>query len=68
MAHLIKLHRINKAHDGHNDYDPVIYNLDTIVSMEVSPKGQHTVLITRWAPAGEMVKESLDEILQLSKQ
>jgi hypothetical protein len=68
MAHLIKLHRLDKAHDGHNDYDTVLYNLDTIVSMEKSPKGKHTILSTRWNPAGDMVKESLEEILLLSKQ
>lgn len=68
MAHLIKLHRLDKTHEGGNAYDPVLYNLDTIVSMEASPKGTHTILSTRWNPDGEMVRESLDKILELSKK
>lgn len=68
MAHLIKLHRLDKTHEGGNAYGPVLYNLDTIVSMEPSPTKKHTILSTRWNPSGEMVKESLDEILELSKK
>lgn len=67
MAHLVKLHRMDKQHDGNNTYDPVLYNLDTIVSMEISPTGTHTILSTRWNPVGDMVKETLDEILTLSR-
>ena len=67
MAHLVKLHKLDKKHDGHNAYEPVVYNLDTIVSMEVSVKGTHTVLFHRWSNEGELVKETLDEIIELAK-
>jgi len=68
MAHFVKLNQLNLSHDNSRNYTPVLFNLDTIVSIEPSPSGNHSVINTRWTNnTGIRVKETLDEILILSK-
>ena len=54
MAHFIKLHGSDNAE--------MLYNLDTVVSIDPMPEG--TVICTRWGST--KVKEDLDTILRLS--
>ena len=68
MAHFVKLNQLDLSHDNSRNYTPVLFNLDTIVSIEPSPSGKHSVINTRWTNnTGIRVKETLDEILVLSK-
>jgi len=68
MAHFVKLNQLDLAHDNGKSYVPILFNLDTIVSIEPSPSGKHSIITTRWSTnAGIRVKETLDEILALSK-
>lgn len=68
MAHFVKLNQLDPFHDNSRNYTPVLFNLDTIVSIEPSPSGKHSVINTRWTSnTGVRVKETLDEILALSK-
>jgi len=68
MAHFVKLNQLDLSHDNSRNYTPVLFNLDTIVSVEPSPSGKHSVINTRWNNnSGTRVKETLDEILELSK-
>ena len=66
MAHLIKLNQLDLNHDNTRTYIPILFNLDRAISMESSPSGKHTAIITAHNGAGIRVKESLDEILKLS--
>ena len=54
MAHFIKLHGLDDAE--------MLFNLDTVVSIDPLPEG--TVICTRWGST--KVKEDLDTILRLS--
>jgi hypothetical protein len=54
MAHFIKLHGLDNAE--------MLFNLDTVVSIDPMPEG--TVICTRWGST--KVKESLDTILRQS--
>mgnify|MGYP006282107677 FL=1 len=65
MAHLIKLHQLDLTHDNKRNYIPVLFNLDTVVSIEPGNK-IHSVIYTRWNSNGVRVRETLDEILELS--
>jgi len=65
MAHLIKLNQLDLTHDNNRNYTPVLFNLDTVVSIE--PSKIHSIIYTRWNSNGIRVKESLDDILRLSK-
>ena len=68
MAHFVKLNQLDLSHDNSRNYTPVLFNLDTIVSVEPSPSGKHSVINTRWNNnSGTRVRETLDEILALSK-
>jgi len=67
MAHLIKLNQLDLDHDNGHTYIPILFNLDRATSMEPSPSGNHTVINTTNLPRGIRVKESIDEILKLSK-
>lgn len=68
MAHFVKLNQLDLTHDNSRNYTPVLFNLDTVVSIEPSPSGKHSVINTRWSNGtGIRVKETLDEILNLSK-
>jgi len=68
MAHFVKLNQLDLLHDNSRNYIPVLFNLDTVVSIEPSPSGKHSVINTRWTNnTGIRVKETLDEILALSK-
>lgn len=68
MAHFVKLNQLDLLHDNSRNYIPVLFNLDTVVSIEPSPSGKHSVINTRWSNnTGIRVKETLDEILALSK-
>ena len=68
MDHFVKLNQLDLSHDNSRNYTPVLFNLDTIVSIEPSPSGKHSVINTRWTNnTGIRVKETLDEILVLSK-
>lgn len=67
MAHLIKLNQLDLNHDNTRTYIPILFNLDRAISMEPSPSGKHTAIITAHNGAGIRVKETLDEILDLSK-
>lgn len=66
MAHLIKLNQLDLNHDNSRTYIPILFNLDKAISMEPSPSGKHTAIITAHNGAGIRVKESIDEILKLS--
>ena len=66
MAHLIKLNQLDLNHDNTRTYIPILFNLDRAISMEPSPSGKHTAIITAHNGAGIRVKETLDEILKLS--
>jgi len=68
MAHFVKLHQLDLNHDNGKTYQPIIFNLDTVVSIEPSPSGKHSIITTRWtSTAGVRVKETLDDILSLSR-
>jgi len=67
MAHLIKVHALELNHDNGRDYIPILINLDNITSIE--PSKVHTIIYTKdGAAAGIRVKETLDQILNLSKK
>lgn len=67
MAHLIRLHQLTYDGDANKIYTPILFNLDTMVSVEPSPSGIHSMITTRWNSNGIRVKETLDEILKLSQ-
>jgi len=67
MAHLIKLNQLGLNHDNTSIYIPILFNLDRAISMEPSPSGKHTAIITTHNGAGIRVKETFDEILHLAK-
>lgn len=68
MAHFVKLHQLDLSHDNGRNYLPILFNLDTVVSIEPSPSGKHSIITTRWtSQAGIRVKETLDDILALSR-
>ena len=68
MAHFVKLNQLDLTHDNGRNYTPVLFNLDTVISIEPSVSGKHSVINTRWTNnTGIRVKETLDEILSLSK-
>jgi hypothetical protein len=57
MAHLIPL-------TNHDDGKEILFNLDTVVSIERGYKS--TVITTRWGR--QMVKESLEQIYEKASQ
>jgi hypothetical protein len=66
MAHLIKVHALDTTHDNGRDYIPMLVNLDNVTSIE--PSKVHTIIYTKNGTAtGIRVKETLDQILNLSK-
>ena len=66
MAHLIKVHLLDLTHDNGKDYIPALINLDDVVSVE--PSKVHSIIYTKNNTQGIKVKESLDQILNLSKK
>lgn len=69
MAHFIKLHQLDVTHENEKTYNPILFNLDTVVTIEPSVSGKHSVITTRWSSAhGIKVRETLDEILELSRE
>lgn len=67
MAHLIKLYVADVEHNSTIKYKPALFNLDTVVQIEPDVSdGNHSIILTRWSNEGIKVKESLDEILELS--
>ena len=66
MAHLIKVHLLDLTHDNGKDYIPSLINLDDVVSVE--PSKVHSIIYTKNNSQGIKVKESLDQILALSKK
>jgi hypothetical protein len=66
MAHLIKVHLLDLTHDNGKDYIPSLINLDDVVSVE--PSKVHSIIYTKNNSQGIRVKESLDQILALSKK
>lgn len=50
------------------NYTAILFNLDTVVSIEPSPSKKHSIIITRWNNNGIRVKETLDDIYKLSRQ
>ena len=66
MAHMVLLHLLDVNHDRSNDYVETLFNLDTVISIE--PSKVHSIIYTRWNDRGIKVKESLEEILALSKE
>ncbi len=68
MAHFIKLHQRDVQHDNSMAYTPILFNMDTVVSIEPSPSKKHSIIITRWNNNGIRVKETLDEIYKLANQ
>lgn len=67
MAHLIKLNQLDLNHDNSRTYIPILFNLDRAISMEPSPSGKHTVINTSQNGPGIRVKETIDQILAMSK-
>ena len=67
MAHFIKLHMLDMTHDNQKSYVPILFNLDTVVSIEPSPSGTHSMVLTHGSVQPIKIRESLDEILTLSK-
>ena len=69
MAHFVKLHQLDLNHDTTKNYLPILFNLDTVVSIEPSPSGKHSIITTRWTTTnnGIRVRETLDDILALSR-
>ena len=66
MAHLIKVHALDTTHDNGRDYIPILVNLDNVTSIE--PSKIHTIIYTKdGSPAGIRVKETLEQILNSSK-
>ncbi len=55
-------------HDNSMAYTPILFNMDTVVSIEPSPSKKHSIIITRWNNNGIRVKETLDEIYKLANQ
>ena len=67
MAHLIKLHVADIEHNSSIKYKPALFNLDTVIQIEPDLSNvNHSIILTRWSNEGIIVKESLDEILELS--
>ena len=66
MAHLIKLHLLDLTHDNNKDYIPALINLDAVVSIE--PSKVHSIIYTKSSSQGIRVKETLDQILTLSRK
>ena len=68
MAHLIKLNVLDPGHDGTAEdrtYVPNLINLDMVITVE--PSKIHTLIFTKSNQQPIRVRESLDEILKLSK-
>lgn len=68
MAHLIKLNVLDPSHDGNPNtrtYIPNLINLDMVVNME--PSKIHTLLFMKGNQQPIRIRESLDEVLHLSK-
>lgn len=68
MAHFVKLHQLDLHHDNSMAYTPILFNMDTVVSIEPSPSKKHSIIITRWNNNGIRVKETLDDIYKLARQ
>ena len=66
MAHLIPLRALDVKHDNGKSYDTVLFNLDSVTSIEKSYV--HSIVYTQNNPRGIRVMESLDEILELAKK
>lgn len=67
MAHLIKLNQLDLNHDNTRDYIPILFNLDRVISMEPSSSGKHTVINTSQNGPGIRVRETIEEILEMSR-
>jgi hypothetical protein len=68
MAHFIKLNVLDPSHDVNSnkrEYIPQLINLDMVVSVE--PSKVHSLVFVKNNQQPIRVKESLDEILSLSK-
>lgn len=68
MAHFIKLNVLDPSHDVNSnkrEYIPQLINLDMVVSVE--PSKVHSLVFVKNNQQPIRVKESLDEILFLSK-
>lgn len=66
MAHLIKVHALDLTHDNGKDYTPILINLDDVATIE--PSKVHTIIYTKTSSQhGIKIKETLDQILALSK-
>jgi|APGre2960657505_1045072.scaffolds.fasta_scaffold88683_2 hypothetical protein len=67
MAHFIEVHQLTLDHMGNNCYTPILFNLDTIISIESSTNCKHSIITTRWTNNNNIrIKETLSEILILS--
>jgi hypothetical protein len=68
MAHFIKLNVLDPSHDinsSKREYIPQLINLDMVVTVE--PSVVHSLVFVKNNQQPIRVKESLDEILMLSK-
>jgi hypothetical protein len=68
MAHFIKLNVLDPSHDinsSKREYIPQLINLDMVVTVE--PSVVHSLVFVKNNQHPIRVKESLDEILMLSK-
>ncbi len=68
MAHFIKLNVLDPSHDGNinkREYIPNLINLDMVINIE--PSKIHSLIFTKNNHQPIRVRESLDEILELSK-
>ena len=68
MAHFVKLHQLDLHHDNSMNYTSILFNLDTVVSIEPSPSKKHSIIITHCNKNGIRVTETLDDIYKLSRQ
>lgn len=65
MAHLIKLNVLDMQHDNSKTYIPTLVNLDSVITIESSHV--HSILNMKWGTSGLKVKETIEEILKMSK-
>jgi len=67
MAHFVKLNVLDPGHelDGPRVYNQLLINLDMVVHIE--PSKVHSLIFTKNNAQPIRVKETIDEILKLSK-
>lgn len=68
MAHLIKLNKLDANYGLSGTTIPILFNLDAAIGIESSSNGKYSLIFSRWGSIdGIRVKETLDEIIELSR-